>query len=54
MAKFRFVSIWFLAALVPSCVALNAEFVISNSMVAPDGYPIEYVINMRLVEISCV
>jgi iron transport multicopper oxidase len=53
MANFRFVSTWFLAALAPFCAALNAELVVSNSVVAPDGYPIKYVIKTRLVETSC-
>lgn len=41
----------FLAALTPLCAALNAELVITNSVVAPDGYPIKYVINARLVDV---
>lgn len=44
MAKFRSVSAWFLAALVSSCAALNAELVISNAMISPDGYPIDAIV----------
>jgi iron transport multicopper oxidase len=35
--------------LAPFCAALNAELVISNSVVAPDGYPIKYVITVTRV-----
>lgn len=44
MARFRFVSTLFLAALAPLCAALNAELVITNSVVAPDGYPINAIV----------
>ncbi|KAG1788444.1 laccase [Suillus plorans] len=44
MAKLRSLSTWFLAALVSSCAALNAELVLSNARIAPDGYPIDAIV----------
>ncbi|KAG2112450.1 laccase 2 precursor [Suillus cothurnatus] len=44
MVKIRSVSAWFLAAFVSSCAALNTELVISNAVVAPDGYPINAIV----------
>ncbi|KAG2132889.1 multicopper redoxase [Suillus bovinus] len=44
MAQFRSVSTCFLAALVSSCAALNAELVISNAVVAPDGYEMSAIV----------
>ncbi|KAG1738521.1 phenoloxidase [Suillus lakei] len=38
MAMVRLLSTWCLAALASSCAALNAEFVISNAVIAPDGF----------------
>ncbi|KAG2067328.1 laccase T2 copper depleted [Suillus decipiens] len=44
MAKARSASAWFLAALASSCAALNTELVITNSMIAPDGYAINAIV----------
>ncbi|KAG1808098.1 laccase [Suillus variegatus] len=37
-------STWFLAALVSSCAALNAELLISNAIVAPDGFSMNAIV----------
>jgi iron transport multicopper oxidase len=52
MGKFRSLPALYLA-FVSSCAALNTELVISNAKVAPDGFPMEYVIHTELMEISC-
>lgn len=44
MAKVRSLATWLLAALVSSCAALNAELVVSNANIAPDGYPIDAIV----------
>ncbi|KAG2357789.1 laccase hybrid [Suillus spraguei] len=44
MAKVRSLATWLLAALVSSCAALNAELVVSNAKIAPDGYPIDAIV----------
>ncbi|KAG1874307.1 laccase [Suillus subluteus] len=44
MAKVRSVYTWFLAASVSFCAALNAELVITNAKIAPDGYFIDAIV----------
>ncbi|OAX43410.1 laccase T2 copper depleted [Rhizopogon vinicolor AM-OR11-026] len=43
MAKFRSLSTWGLA-LASSCAALNTALVITNAIVAPDGYPLNSIV----------